>query len=317
LRIVPAYWAALFLITTVFHWTSIGPGGWWAYFTHYTFLQIYFWNQWIHGITQSWTLCVEMTFYLFIPVYALLIDRFSRQHPKSRLNVELLGLGAMVAVSFLWRSIVFATIHQGHSQTLRLATQWLPSFLDLFALGMLLAVSSAWTHQHHREPSWIKGAWVPYLSWALALLCFWGSAELGISFAPLYVQHFPDLARQTLFGLFAFFLLLPAVFGPQDRGLIRWALRSWPLASLGVVSYGFYLWHQAVIEQLIKARHLVLFKIDFWPFFAAVLILSTAIATISYFMLERPALQLKATLGWWGKGQGPPKSIADPADPSA
>ena len=60
-----------------------------------------------------------------------------------------------------------------------------------------------------------------------------------------------------------------------------------------------------------------LLKYPYPPAIAAVLILSTAIATISYFMLERPALQLKATLGWWGKGQGPPKSIADPADPSA
>ena len=47
-----------------------------------------------------------------------------------------------------------------------------------------------------------------------------------------------NLERQALYGLFAFLLLLPAVFGPQDRSLIRRIPRSWPMASLGVISYG-------------------------------------------------------------------------------
>ncbi len=50
-----------------------------------------------------------------------------------------------------------------------------------------------------------------------------------------------SLARQTLYGLFAFFVVLPAVFGPQDRGVVRGLLRARPVALLGVVSYGIYL----------------------------------------------------------------------------
>ena len=60
------------------------------------------------------------------------------------------------------------------------------------------------------------------------------------------------MARQELYGVFAFLLLLPAVFGPQDRTLVRRLLRSWPVASLGVISYGIYLWHLNLIDESIK-----------------------------------------------------------------
>ena len=63
------------------------------------------------------------------------------------------------------------------------------------------------------------------------------------------------MARQTLYGVFAFFLLLPAVFGPQGKGLIRRFLQCWPMASLGVISYGIYLWHETWIYQILKQGH--------------------------------------------------------------
>ncbi len=61
---------------------GIGPGGWKAYASHYLFLQIYFPSQDLKGISAAWSLCVEMTFYLFIPLYAALIGR--RRRPAQR-----------------------------------------------------------------------------------------------------------------------------------------------------------------------------------------------------------------------------------------
>ena len=68
------------------------------------------------------------------------------------------------------------------------------------------------------------------------------------------------------------FLLLPAVFGPQDRGLIRRGLRSWPMASLGVISYGVYVWHQTLLDTLVKYYPdwfgmKVFFNVGFWGMF--------------------------------------------------
>ena len=130
-----------------------------------------------------------------------------------------------------------------------------------------------------------------------------------------------DLARQTLYGLFALFLLLPAVFGPQDRGLVRRFLRCWPMASLGVISYGIYLWHQTWIDEtLARLGPHSLFNLEFWALFFGVLGASVAAATLSYFVVERPALRLKRRFTWWrpsGAHRRPRTRRLQPARPAS
>ena len=70
-------------------------------------------------------------------------------------------------------------------------------------------------------------------------------------------------ARQFLYGATAFFLLLPAVFGPQDRGLVRRFLRWQPMVYLGLISYGIYLWHQAWIERAVSWTGRPVFRASF------------------------------------------------------
>ena len=103
---------------------------------------------------------------------------------------------------------------------------------------------------------------------------------------------------EVLYGLFAFFVLLPAVFGPQQRGAIRWALRFKPVAALGIVSYGIYLWHQAWVDMYIRWTG-ELFRIPLPKLFGVALGLAVASATASYVLVERPILELKDRLGWW------------------
>jgi peptidoglycan/LPS O-acetylase OafA/YrhL len=297
LRIVPAYWVALTASFLLLGRATIGPGGWKAYLSHYLFAQIYFPDQRLHGLTQAWTLCVEMSFYLALPLYAAAIGaRRARRGPRRRLGAEVFGLVALVGVSVAWRLFVYA--HGPNSLSAAMAV-WLPAELDLFALGMGLAVISAWTREWG-EPRWLSYAAVPWISWALAGVTFWGIAHLGTPILPDYVQSDLDLARQTLYGLFALFLLAPAVFGPQDRGLVRRFLCSWPMASLGAISYGIYLWHQTWIDRVLA--HLgphSLFNLEFWALFFGVLGASIVAASLSYFIVERPALRLKRRVDWW------------------
>jgi peptidoglycan/LPS O-acetylase OafA/YrhL len=319
LRILPAYWAALFILTTLTNIAPMGPGGWWAYVNHYLFLQIYFPNQRLFGITQAWSLCVEMAFYLFLPLYAMAITwRRDRRTPLASLVIELGGLVSISLIGFAWR--FYAIGHQAGSDANSLPLEsFLPAYFDVFALGMGLAVISAWTHQHRREPLWLRTRWFPWLSWCLALACFWSVSHLGIPTTPIYDHTYRDIVRQSLYGFFGLFLLLPAVFGPQDQGLIRRFLRCWPVASIGVVSYGIYLWHQAVINEIINIGNFKLFEIPFLPFFFGTVLASTAIATASYFILEKPALKLKRSFAWW-KGRNVIASLeatTNPNDPSA
>jgi len=319
LRIVPAYWVALFFATTVLHVSKMGAGGWTAYVNHYLFLQIYYYSQWRYGLSQAWSLCIEMTFYLFIPLYAMAIGRRqATRNPSRRMKIEIIGLLCLVVVSFAWR--IFCLSHKGNQgDTGQLGLLWLPAYLDLFACGMLLAVVSSWTHQHSSEPRWITRRWVPWVSWGLAALSFYAVCHMGMPIKPIYTQTFPDLLRQSLYESFAFFLILPAVFGPQNKGLIRKTLRWWPVASLGAISYGFYLWHEAVMSKWVDYRHLIIFDIPYWKYFAAVFVLSAVVATVSYFVIELPALRLKNSLSWWRQRSniGSLNETRDPEDPSA
>jgi peptidoglycan/LPS O-acetylase OafA/YrhL len=302
LRIVPAYWLVLFVMTTLWHNPpGIGPSGWWSQTVHYLFLQIYFPDQVIKGLSAAWSLCVEMSFYLFVPFYAMVIRRGrARRTPGQAMRREFVGLVCMVAVSYLWRAVVIA--HQTpHGGWWAVATVWLPAYLDLFAFGMFLAATSAWFHQHDSEWRIFSNPMFPVAAWICAGACFWAVGHIGIPTFPIYTETSRDLTRQLLYGGFAFFLLLPAVYGPQGKGKgpIRWFLGTWPMASLGVISYGIYLWHEPWIYRILHAGPWKLFSLNFAAFFLAVMALSVVSATLSYFVLEKPVLRYKNSLSWW------------------
>ena len=135
----------------------------------YSLTQIYSQHWFYAGMTQSWTLAVEISFYLMLPVYASLMRRLGAgRDPDSRLRLELAGAAALYLVSVGWRTLVF---YGGVLPTI--AQHWLPGYLDVFGLGMALAAVHAWSAQ--------TGGRIAVLEWlgrhadvcfALAVGCF-------------------------------------------------------------------------------------------------------------------------------------------------
>ena len=317
LRIVPAYWLALTVLAYGFHAISLGPG-WQGVVIHYFFLQIYFPTQAFFGITQAWSLCTEMSFYFFLPLYAAAVA-FRRSPKTNQLRRELIGLGTLVAISvgFRWWSLnipITKTVNgrlvgvcypncATHAPLSTLLSSWLPSYLDLFAFGMLLAVVSVWLAERDSEPTWLWNSFMPWLSWGGAAVAFWWVSHLGIPRPLIYiVSPETNIFRQGLYGAFAFLLLMPAVFGPQDRSLVRRFLRSWPVASVGVISYGIYLWHLDLINETMKWTGWKSGMTPFWLLALTGFGISVAFASASYFGLERPLLQFKNRIRWWDRG---------------
>ena len=138
---------------------------------------------------------------------------------------------------------------------------------------------------------------MPAISWAAAVAFFILVCHIGIPTAPVYrVSVGTDMLRMALYGLCAFFLLVPAVFGPQDRGGVRWLLRWRPVAWIGIVSYGIYLWHQAWIELFYRWTLGDLFRTPWWELTLFAFATVTATASISYVFMERPILSMKRWL---------------------
>ena len=308
LRILPAYWAALTLLTYVFHLTSMGPGLA-GVVSHYGLLQIYWPSQSFFGIPQAWSLATEISFYLALPLYAAVLSRRGRP-ARRQLWFELAGIGVLVAASNAFRwwvlNIPWIVVRNGkltaacapdcatHPTLASLMVTWLPAYLDLFGLGMLLAVGSAWWAERDREPRWLSWRATPYLSWALALATYVVIVHLSITRSPLYfATPTVNMLRQGLYGAFALFLIVPAVFGQVRPSLVRSFLTSKPMLGLGLVSYGIYLWHLNLADALVR-------WLGYQPQAAPVLLLavtvvglSVAAATASYVIVERPLLRLK------------------------
>ena len=147
-RIIPAYWVALTFLFLVFHYSHLNNVG--DALTYYGFAQIYRPVATLGALGQAWSLCVEMTFYLFLPVlaFALAQLRFGEDELKAKLYGQLVGLSLMFAFSVGYK--MWAVPEQNKYP---LAGLWLPARLDLFALGMLLAVASAWMATGGRLPA--------------------------------------------------------------------------------------------------------------------------------------------------------------------
>lgn len=296
LRIVPAYWLAL-TVTTYILDVNQTRSGWGSVAILYGFGQIYFPDEVFKGISQAWSLCTEMSFYLFLPLLAAAVVA-RRRSLRNQLARELVMLAALVGISFGFRDWA---LHQ-HGHLAGVMPNWLPANLDLFAFGMFLAVISSWLAETGRRPAVLWHPLLPWASWALAGFFFWWVSHLHIPLDPLYrIGPGTNLVRQTLYEAFAFFLLLPAVFGPQDRGVIRALLRNRLVAAAGIVSYGIYLWHQAWIAMFLRWSGDKLFTIPYWELFVTALALAVASATGSYLLFEKPILRLKNRLAWFDR----------------
>jgi peptidoglycan/LPS O-acetylase OafA/YrhL len=240
-----------------------------------------------------------MSFYLFLPLYAAVMAALTRRG-RDRVRTEAIGLVVLVVISEVWKIVLFA--HKSGQQTG--AGTWLPAQLDLFAAGMLFALLSArWSAPAAtvatngagpHEPEVLGRPWVPAASWAVAIFCFWVvSTRIHLPRVPVYEATLGQaMGRQLLYGAFAFFLLVPAVFGPQDKGLIRRGLRSRPAVAVGVISYGIYLWHETWMLKVLDWLHRPLFRTSFLKLTVAVTVLSLVSAAVSYVVVEQPFQRL-------------------------
>lgn len=304
LRILPAYWVALTLLAVFPGIVGVLTDDWWRY---YGFLQLYSSTTVGGGIAVAWSLCVEVTFYLLLPFWVWLIRRITVGRSEAAgVRIEAAALAVLVACG------VGVQLASARGEVSDLVASSLLGQCAWLGLGMMLAVASVATD---RRPLKLAG-WVrvhPGLCWLGAAAALGGLVALldpsgltGIIQSLNTRQPVPEtLAVLFLTGALVVLLVLPAVFGEEAGGGPRRLLAWRPVAWLGLVSYGLFLWHLPVAEYLIVPAGSSRLSADGpglsaeLPFAVTPILLlltlavSAALAAASYYLVELPFLRRK------------------------
>jgi peptidoglycan/LPS O-acetylase OafA/YrhL len=262
LRIFPLYYLVI-LLAAIVGFSDVRRNFWWyvTYTVNYYGLVT---NEGI-GLPHFWTLALEEQFYLTWPILILLIPRQGLLLvPLAAILVAVITRAVIVVFHLNWMSLMLT-----------------PVCLDTLGLGALLAVCS--DLRLNRVMSLLEkaGIWVglPLLI-ALKITGNFGVlGGLGIIIFNIAV------------GLFSVWMITRAI--KRFGGVIGWILDRRSLRYLGTVSYGLYVYHLPVMMIVLRRWRLV--GMPNSPLLKAIVCggLTVVIASLSWFLFERPINGLK------------------------
>jgi peptidoglycan/LPS O-acetylase OafA/YrhL len=232
----------------------------------------------INGIW--WTLPVEFSFYLVLPVLAIFLKK--RRWPVL--------LGGAIIMTICYRYFMFQAIAQKPTEYKVWLIEQLPGHTDQFVFGMIAAYfyvkSMRWETSYFKRISrffptacilfGIIGVILSLYLIHIYVLKYWDGHFL------LFVWHggVGLLVALMIYGIAANGRLSPSLFGNPF------------IAGIGVVSYSLYLWHPLFIDWTQRWGLLIGYKgYLLWVLLPVVLFVSLGGATLSYLFIERPFLR--------------------------
>lgn len=222
----------------------------------------------------TWTLSVEVAFYLMLPVIGLL----ALWHCRSSARAQVGLLASLVALGIGWNVADYAA---GWGPV---AAHAAPSFLPYFACGMLVALLVE--HQRSRSLVRLGARSSAFLACgALAVLLangYWHASDRSPD--GFLMESVADLPAAIAFGAVIAALVLGTGSG------LRWLGRR-PLAWFGQISYGFYLWQ---IPLIVWARGHGLLAGPAPLDIAIVLPLAVGLGAASWYLVEQPLMKWAA-----------------------
>ncbi len=140
-RIMPAYAVTVIAAYLLYNFRTAGPNPghtWMGFLRNLSLTQIYtdhYLFSYLHqGLTQMWSLAVEVAFYVVLPLLAyLLVVMLCRR--RWRPVLLLTGLAGLALLTPAWLILVHTTDFLPDGARL-----WLPTYLSWFIGGMMLAV---------------------------------------------------------------------------------------------------------------------------------------------------------------------------------
>jgi len=223
----------------------------------------------------TWTLAVEVAFYVLLPLVALIALRACRG--SMRRHVVLLL--ALVVGGIGWNLLDYAA---GWGPV---ASHSAPSFLPYFACGMIVALLVERSRARALAPLTRRVSALVVAAAALVLVAngFW---HVEANPNGLAIEAFADLPAAV-----AFSSLIAAMTLGTGSGL-GW-LGSRPLMWFGQISFGFYLWH---IPLIVWTRGHGLLGAGAPADVALLLPAATALGAASWYLVERPLMRRASRL---------------------
>jgi peptidoglycan/LPS O-acetylase OafA/YrhL len=298
-RILPAYWLAVAVTLALLSTRPARLSDWLSYLS---LLQTYTGHDLDPGLTQMWTLSVELSFYALVPLLAMLVLGGWRRAgttatspplaPASLARRHLALIGSLCALAVCFGLLGTLTSAFGADSLV-----WLPANLDWFALGMLLALLSAAEGLDALGPlrQLSEIARAGGSCWVAAGLVFWFALLPVAGPRSLVVlTGWQWSTKHYLYALCALLILLPLTLAPGQR-IGRWL--AWrPLHDLGVISYGVYLWHLPLLIAIQRWLGYRTFGGHFLILFGTAALAATVAATVSWHLVE------KRVIGWASAG---------------
>ncbi len=243
------------------------------------------------GLTQMWSLSVEVAFYLVLPLVMWLATGTGRGLRTARILAVIGGLSAIT----VWWHLSLADVITPHTSGNPM--MWLPAFLVWFAVG----IGFAWAHvlgQASPEPArlvralWSMGA-MPGVCWVLAggLMLVAASPIAGPTLLFVATPG-QSLTKHLLYAAIAALVVLPGIFGPAGSSYAR--AFSWPpLRHVGHISYSVFCIHLPILYGVMSVTDYPLFGGNGLQIWALTLASSLVVAEVLYRLVEMPFMRLK------------------------
>lgn len=241
------------------------------------------------GILPTWSLTVELAFYLVLPLLALMAGALARSHDRvSRSAAAFAAVAAMFVLGFIGKLVVaIASDGPARAGAADWHTVFDRSFLthaDLFGFGMAAAfLLVLWERRPDGPPRFISNGVTG------RVLAYCGVPTLVLGF---YVIH--PYAYDSLVALFSAIALLRLLSPHRVQRRTSVLRHRWAIAW-GRVSYSVFLWNFPVLIFL-RLHGVLASGHGATDFLFNLVIATVAVGALSFFtyrFIEAPALALK------------------------